>query len=285
MTTMKRCSGLILLAAVTCVTGFAPVTQTSVALRRNQLKILQQPLQGHNNNNKADDHLSSPSAHDVLAPLLGTVAPVALLTTALPAHAADGGFVLASATVAYLHYAAILACVGVLVTERILVKPDMTFEEEELLWKADALYGVSGLALAVTGYYRAVEYGKGWEFYAHEPLFWAKLVLVGIAGASSFFPTLIILQRVLEQRNIGVYPPLSESLAARMIQVINAELLAIGSIPLVATLMSRGVLYGSGEFPWQVGAGLFVTTFGGFGYKYVKEALSWKENEELSAEE
>jgi hypothetical protein len=65
-----------------------------------------------------------------------------------------------------------------------------------------------------------------------------------------------------------------------MIQVINAELLAIASIPLMATLMSRGVLYGGGDFPWQVGTGLVVLTFGGAGYKYAKEALTWSEEDD-----
>ena len=41
----------------------------------------------------------------------------------------------------------------------------------------------------------ATQYGKGWEFYAHEPVFWVKLTLVAVAGAASFFPTTIIIQR------------------------------------------------------------------------------------------
>jgi len=276
MTTIKRCILLTLLAAASCVSGFVPIQPSGTAVRRNKVNQPARLLAAKNTDTASNEH------HDFSLPsyLGGAAAPLALLT-ALPAQAADTGFVLASAFVAYVHYAALLACVGVLVTERLLVKPEMTFDEEELLWKVDALYGIAGLALAVTGYYRAVEYGKGWEFYSHEPLFWVKLVLVGIWGASSFFPTITILKRVVEQRETGAYPPFSEKLAARMNQVINAELLALGAIPLTATLMSRGVLYGGGDFPWQLGAGLVVLTFGGFGFKYVKEALTWSEDEEV----
>lgn len=287
---MKRpcvLTGLVLASCCICATAFAPIQKHGVAKRRipraTNLGAARLLPTGDNNHDDVDHHYSNA---DVTASSLlrGSVPFSLVLFTALPAHAASGsGFVLASAFAAYAHYAALLTCVGVLVTERLLVSPEMTFEEEEILWKADALYGIAGLILAVSGYYRATEYGKGWEFYAHEPLFWLKLVLVGIWGASSFFPTITILKRVTEQRETGEYPPLSQKLSDRMIQVINAELLAIGAIPLVATLMSRGVL--GDDFPWQVGAGLVVLTFGGFGYKYAKEALTWSEEEEEVAAE
>jgi uncharacterized membrane protein len=286
----------VLLAAVGYTTGFVPYSlhgkanqvlnssqsRVVVSLRRDGASIDTTPTPAAKTAKKVNtvsQSLERSSNELNMASLLSVASIPLAFFTALPANAADGT-VVASAIAAYVHFAALLTCVGVLVTERLLVSPDMTFEEEELLWKVDALYGIAGLALAVSGYYRTVDYGKGWEFYAHEPLFWAKLVLVGIWGASSLFPTVTILKRVSVQRETGEYPPFSEKLAARMIQVINAELLAIASIPLMATLMSRGVLYGGGEFPWQVGAGLVVLTFGGAGFKYVKEALTWSEDEE-----
>lgn len=61
-----------------------------------------------------------------------------------------------------------------------------------------------------------------------------------------------------------------------MTSLINAELLMVGSIPLTASLMARGVGY-MPNFPWQVGAGATVAALGGLGFKYVKEALDWKE--------
>ena len=79
-----------------------------------------------------------------------------------------------------------------------------------------------------------------------------KLTLLAIAGAASFFPTTIIVQRAVEQRKLGDAPiaPMSEKLAARMTSILNAELLAFLSIPLAATLMSRGVGYAE-WLPWQ----------------------------------
>lgn len=83
----------------------------------------------------------------------------------------------------------------------------------------------------MTGYLRATQFGKGWEFYAHEPIFWLKLTLLAVAGAASpllsslpraslqradcsagaasFFPTAIIIQRALRQRDAGFGAPRS----------------------------------------------------------------------------
>ena len=124
------------------------------------------------------------------------------------------------------------------------------------------------------------------------PIVWVKLTLLAIAGAASFFPTTVIIQRAIEQRKLGDTPiaPMSEKLAARMTSraapvgkgappsavgkqwesrgralltdtdtallppcwpgILNAELLALLSIPLAATLMSRGVGYAE-WLPWQ----------------------------------
>ena len=58
-------------------------------------------------------------------------------------------------------------------------------------------------------------------------------------GAASFFPTTKIIQRAVAARGDAPVAPMSEKLAARMTSVINSELLALLSIPLAATMMSR----------------------------------------------
>lgn len=60
------------------------------------------------------------------------------------------------------------------------------------------------------------------------------------------------------------------------IKVINGELLAIGSIPLAASLMSRGVGYAD-WLPWQAGAAPALLALFGLGFKYIKEAIEWKD--------
>jgi hypothetical protein len=83
-------------------------------------------------------------------------------------------------------------------------------------------------------------------------------------------------QRNYARKNDKEVPPLSEKLASRLQQIINAEITAILSIPFVATLMSRGVWYWE-DFPWQVGLVLSVAATGGSFFLYGRQALQWKE--------
>ena len=75
---------------------------------------------------------------------------------------------------------------------------------------------------------------------------------------------------------------LGEKLSARMQKIINGELLAIGSIPLAAALMARGVAY-SENMPWQAGAAPVALVSLGLSAKYVKEALTWSDEDKVEA--
>ena len=166
-----------------------------------------------------------------------------------------------------------------LATERLTVKENMDAEEEDRIAIADLVYGGAGLLVVYTGYLRVTQYGKGWEFYSHEPIFWLKMTLVAVVGAASFFPTTKIIQRSVAKRTNGnvIAEPMSAKLAARLTSIINAELLAVLAIPLTATLMARGVGYAEG-FPWQAGAAFPAIALLALGFKYVKEALDWQED-------
>ena len=201
----------------------------------------------------------------------------ALALAVLPSPvAAAGADALPSAFAAYGHYLALITVTLCLATERLTIKPGMSAEEEDRVAIADAAYGVAGLVILVSGYYRATEYGKGWYFYSHEPIFWLKMTFVAVMGAASFFPTTKIIQRAIARQK-GEGEPMSEKLAARMTTLINAELLMILSIPLAATTMARGIGYV--DFDCTIPGGLCVAlALFGLGGKYVKEALDWEED-------
>ena len=228
--------------------------------------------------NGAQAAANEPQQHAVDAPMQNrapviTALAAASLVTAGPALAADA---LPSAIAAYSHYLALMGIVGSLTTERLLLKEDMDEASFDLLATADIVYGLSGLLILVSGYFRATQYAKGWEFYAHEPLFWLKMSLLAVVGSASYFPTIKIVQRAVAKQK-GDVPPLSPALVKRMTSIVNAELLGVLSIPLVATLMARGVFYVEG-FPWFVGALPVVGCAGFFGYRYATEALDWADD-------
>lgn len=205
--------------------------------------------------------------------LLGAVAMIGTPEMAMAA-APDA---IPSALAAYGHYLSIIVIVASIMTERLTVRANMSIDEEKLLGTADIMTGVAGTVLAVTGYYRATAYGKGWDFYSHEPIFWLKMTFLGIFGALSLFPTITIIRRTVKIQQEGTIEPMSEELASRMKTVLNAELSALAFIPLTATLMARGVGY-INDFPTQiVGPGLFGVVTAGAAYKYVKDAITWKE--------
>jgi uncharacterized membrane protein len=187
--------------------------------------------------------------------------------------------IIPNALVAYGHYFFILVVMGLLTFERFTIAPNMDEETEKKLVIADATYGLSGALLFFTGYLRAVEYGKGWEFYSHEPLFWLKLTFGGILAGLSLFPTITFIKRGAPLFQGESVDPMSEKLAKRLHSIVNAEISAILSIPLLATLMARGVGYWN-EFPWQAGAAVTTLALIGSGALYARQALTWSEEQE-----
>lgn len=213
----------------------------------------------------------------MLQPLGMAAAAAFAFGLSAPAQAvAEASSRVPSALAAYGHYLGLLVIMGCLVTERLLIREDMSEESFDLVAIADGVYGIAGVLVTVTGYLRVTQYAKGWEFYQHEPVFWLKMFLFCVTGAASFFPTTKIIQRAVAKRSDPTVAPMSPKLIARMTSIINAELLAIVSIPLTATLMARGVGYAE-WLPWQAGAAPAALALGGLGYKYLKEALDWTE--------
>merc|ERR1719163_1920609 len=171
----------------------------------------------------------------------------------------------ASAFAAYGHYLGLVLIAATLTTEKFLIKPELTEEEAKTLVVADSVYGIAGVLVLYTGYLRVTQYGKGWEYYAHEPIFWVKMGLFAVMGSSSLFCTTKIVQMAVKQTNgeAGA-TTLGEKLSARMQKIVNGELLALGSIPLAAAPVAL------------VSLALSV--------KYVKEAITW-EDEPVAAKE
>lgn len=211
------------------------------------------------------------------AALIGLAASLPALATPELASAATANApnAIGSALVGYGHYLAMIGVTGCLFAERLTIKPNMDSESEDLIAVADIMYGLFGALIAYTGYLRTVQYEKGFYFYSHEPLFWLKIAMVGVFGATSFFNTTTIIQRSIAKRT-GKLEPMGEKLSKRMISICNAELTALASIPLVATFMARGVSY-SESIPWQVEAGAAAILFAGLSFKYIKEALTFED--------
>ena len=147
---------------------------------------------------------------------------------------------LASALIAYLHYVAMISIAVVLVVEYGVCMPGITGSRIRLLARVDLLYmGVALLALA-SGVARVIWFGKGATFYLHNPVFYIKLALFLAVGLISIPPTLQYL-RWMRGLNSGATGVAADYQVLRVRRHILVELILFALIPLMATLMARGI--------------------------------------------
>tara|TARA_B100001250_G_C19813692_1_gene797080 strand:- start:4559 stop:5047 length:489 start_codon:yes stop_codon:yes gene_type:complete len=157
--------------------------------------------------------------------LLGLVFPIDLLK---------------SASVAYIHYLSFMICFGALIYERISLKSNPNRQEAISMVVADIIYGIAGITLLVSGIYRVIKFGQGSEFYTQNPIFWTKIIVFGLIGSLSLYPTITYVLWAIPLSK-GTLPLVTESLVSRLRLIINVELVGFASIPFLATLMARGV--------------------------------------------
>ena len=148
--------------------------------------------------------------------------------------------ILSRAGVAYVHYLSFMLCFGALVLERRLIKPNPSKADATLMVITDVVYGMAALALLVSGILRVLYFGQGSSFYTENPLFWWKVGLYLSVGALSLYPTITYILWAIPLRK-GELPQVSESLAQRLAWILNIELVGFALVPLLATLMARGV--------------------------------------------
>ena len=145
-----------------------------------------------------------------------------------------------NALVAYVHYLSFMLCFGALIYERISLKADPNRKEAISMVVADIIYGIAGIALLVSGIYRVIKFGQGSEFYTQNPIFWTKMVTIGLVGALSLYPTVTYVLWALPLSKDEL-PNVTNKLVSRLRVIINIELVGFASIPFLATLMARGI--------------------------------------------
>ena len=145
-----------------------------------------------------------------------------------------------SAGVAYLHYLSFMVCFGALVLERRLIRPNPSREDATLMVITDVVYGIAALGLLGSGILRVVVFAADSSYYTANPLFWWKVGTYLAVGGLSLYPTITYILWALPLRR-GELPHVSEALANRLRWILNIELAGFAAIPLMATLMARGV--------------------------------------------
>lgn len=147
---------------------------------------------------------------------------------------------LLDATLAYLHFLAILILASLMSAEAVLLRPGVAQQSARWLFKLDAGVGLAAVAVLVSGLSRALWGAKGWAYYAHNPVFHAKLGLFLLIALISIIPTLQFMRWSKRYRELPAYTvPADEAKRARRWVMIELHLLPL--LPLFGVMMSRGL--------------------------------------------
>lgn len=146
---------------------------------------------------------------------------------------------IAESLVRYAHFIGIFAIVGSLTVEHLLLKPQMTRAEIQRMSIIDAIYGIGALlaiGAGLTLWFGGV--GKPAVLYSKNFVFHTKITLVVIMAILSAFPTAFFIKN-----RKGASPEELVDIPKRIIMLIRIQLFLLLLIPLLATLMARGVGY------------------------------------------
>lgn len=140
----------------------------------------------------------------------------------------------------YLHYIGIMALMGALITEHVMLKPGITKDQIKSLAMVDLIYGISAAIVLISGLLRwFVVDIKGAEFFTKNPLFHIKLTLFVVIVLISLYPTKKFLkwrkQAKLEEPGPG------EKDIKKQLMFIRIELLLLAIIPLLAVMIAGGI--------------------------------------------
>ncbi len=144
------------------------------------------------------------------------------------------------ALLAYAHLLAILMMATFLASEAALCRKEwINPAVVERLARVDLLYGVSALAVLLTGAARVVWGMKGAAWYGTQPLLHAKVTLFIVIGLMSIVPTMRFLRWRKALRTTGALPDEAALRSTRRLVMIEAHLLVL--IPLLGVFLARGV--------------------------------------------
>lgn len=143
------------------------------------------------------------------------------------------------ALLAYAHFLAILTMTVFLASEAALCRKEwMNAAVVERLARVDMIYGISAIAVLLTGVARTWWGMKGMGWYWGQPLLHAKVTLFVVIGLMSIGPTVRFLRWRRQLRASGTLPSETEIRNTRRLVMIEAHLLAL--IPLLAVFLARG---------------------------------------------
>jgi putative membrane protein len=135
----------------------------------------------------------------------------------------------------WLHFAFILTLTGAIFGQHLLLRPTLERREIQRLAGLDLLYVLAVIGVVATGLLQWMVVGKPSAFYSSNPVFHAKLGLFGLIGIVSIYPTIFFARNKKGEPSEALAVPRAVTWSVRL------ELLFLLAMPLLATLMARGI--------------------------------------------
>ena len=147
-----------------------------------------------------------------------------------------------AALLAFLHHLAAFALAAAVAIQFVLIRSGLDAANARRLSAADAVVGLSALAVLVVGLLRVFYFEKGATYYFQSVPFIVKLSVFVIVALASIYPTVQFAswRKALKR---GPMPAVAPGKLRAIRKVIHWELAGIVVILLCAALMARGVGY------------------------------------------
>ncbi len=143
------------------------------------------------------------------------------------------------ALLAYAHLSAILSMVVFISSEAALCRAEwINARIVERLGRVDLIYGVSAVAVLLTGLARTWWGVKGTAWYWTNPLLHLKLTAFVAIALLSIKPTLMFIRWRRELAATGKLPADDQVRLARKLVMVQAHIIAV--VPLAAVFLARG---------------------------------------------
>ncbi|MEO5758538.1 MAG: DUF2214 family protein [Mesorhizobium sp.] len=140
---------------------------------------------------------------------------------------------------AIVHHLLVFSLAGIIGAEFVLIRGDLPATTIRRLAGIDRHYGAIAMLIIIVGIGRVVYGLKGWEFYVHNWVFWAKMIAFGIVGLLSIQPTIRFISWNRQARaNPSFLVPAAELASVKTF--IRAEAAVFLLIPIFAAAMARG---------------------------------------------
>jgi putative membrane protein len=147
-----------------------------------------------------------------------------------------------AALLAFLHHLAAFALAAAVAIQFVLIRSGLDAANARRLSAADAVLGLSALAVLVVGLLRVFYFEKGATYYFQSVPFIVKLSVFVIVALASIYPTVQFAswRKALKR---GPMPAVAPGKLRAIRKVIHWELAGIVVILLCAALMARGIGY------------------------------------------